>query len=97
MRRRPPRSTRTDTLLPYTTLFRSSGADQDRRIVYVVDEAGKVSAQQVRPGPRLHGYRVIREGLTGEETIVINGLLRVRPGVVVTPKPVELAPVVAAE
>src|SRR3546814_15841443 len=27
MRRRPPRSTRTDTLFPYTTLFRSSGCD----------------------------------------------------------------------
>src|SRR3546814_13112680 len=26
MRRRPPRSTRTDTLFPYTTLFRSRGA-----------------------------------------------------------------------
>src|SRR3546814_9152147 len=26
MRRRPPRSTRTDTLFPYTTLFRSSTA-----------------------------------------------------------------------
>src|SRR3546814_10488323 len=26
MRRRPPRSTRTDTLFPYTTLFRSPGA-----------------------------------------------------------------------
>src|SRR3546814_9179265 len=26
MIRRPPRSTRTDTLLPYTTLFRSSGS-----------------------------------------------------------------------
>src|SRR3546814_4735837 len=25
MRRRPPRSTRTDTLCPYTTLFRSAG------------------------------------------------------------------------
>src|SRR3546814_2973067 len=25
MRRRPPRSTRTDTLFPYTTLFRSGG------------------------------------------------------------------------
>src|SRR3546814_16704942 len=25
MSRRPPRSTRTDTLLPYTTLFRSNG------------------------------------------------------------------------
>src|SRR3546814_11064238 len=27
MRRRPPRSTRTDTLFPYTTLFRSIAAD----------------------------------------------------------------------
>src|SRR3546814_6246893 len=27
MRRRPPRSTRTDTLVPYTTLFRSKGYD----------------------------------------------------------------------
>src|SRR3546814_15125093 len=27
MSRRPPRSTRTDPLFPYTTLFRSSGAD----------------------------------------------------------------------
>src|SRR3546814_4963340 len=26
MRRRPPRSTRTDSLFPYTTLFRSCGA-----------------------------------------------------------------------
>src|SRR3546814_8058800 len=25
MRRRPPRATRTDTLVPYTTLFRSTG------------------------------------------------------------------------
>src|SRR3546814_12663704 len=27
MRRQPPRSTRTDTLFPYTTLFRSRGID----------------------------------------------------------------------
>src|SRR3546814_2015203 len=35
MIRRPPRSTRTDTLFPYTTLFRSSGA---RRIAFGGDE-----------------------------------------------------------
>src|SRR3546814_1325290 len=29
MRRRPPRSTRTDTLFPYTTLFRSEVVDAD--------------------------------------------------------------------
>src|SRR3546814_5147248 len=31
MIRRPPRSTRTDTLFPYTTRFRSHGAGRDRR------------------------------------------------------------------
>src|SRR3546814_8318978 len=31
MIRRPPRSTRTDTLLPYTTLFRSGWAPDHRR------------------------------------------------------------------
>src|SRR3546814_1264791 len=31
MIRRPPRSTRTDTLFPYTTLFRSVAADRDVR------------------------------------------------------------------
>src|SRR3546814_2452435 len=30
MIRRPPRSTRTDTLFPYTTLFRSAADKQDR-------------------------------------------------------------------
>src|SRR3546814_10592593 len=30
MIRRPPRSTRTDTLFPYTTLFRSGAADDGR-------------------------------------------------------------------
>jgi RND family efflux transporter MFP subunit len=65
-------------------------ADQDRRIVYVVDDDGLVSAKPVRPGPRLYGYRVIREGLTGDETIVINGLMRVRQGIKVTPERVEL-------
>src|SRR3546814_4465656 len=32
MRRRPPRSTRTDTLFPYTTLFRSQTGEPGRKI-----------------------------------------------------------------
>src|SRR3546814_17306106 len=32
MLRRPPRSTRTDTLFPYTTLFRSPAVELQRRI-----------------------------------------------------------------
>src|SRR3546814_15809405 len=36
MIRRPPRSTRTDTLFPYTTLFRSElrYSEEDKRVVY---------------------------------------------------------------
>src|SRR3546814_18065820 len=40
MRRRPPRSTRTDTLFPYTTLFRSQRQPEDER-------------QAEKAGPRL--------------------------------------------
>src|SRR3546814_9930755 len=35
MIRRPPRSTRTDTLFPYTTLFRSQGVPAMRRIAII--------------------------------------------------------------
>jgi multidrug efflux system membrane fusion protein len=68
------------------------GADQERRIVFVLDDAGTVSTKEVRTGPRLDGYRVIREGLTGDETIVVNGLMRVRPGVKVKAEMVTLPP-----
>src|SRR3546814_1750216 len=37
MLRRPPRSTRTDTLFPYTTLFRSPGGSATR--AYCIDDA----------------------------------------------------------
>jgi multidrug efflux system membrane fusion protein len=73
------------------------GADQNRRIVFVVDEAGLVSAKPVRTGPRIDGYRVIREGLTGEETVVVNGLVRVRPGVTVKPEMTTLPPTAETE
>jgi multidrug efflux system membrane fusion protein len=55
-------------------------SDQSQRVVYVVGADGTVTSKPIEPGQRLHGYRVIREGLTGEETIVVNGLMRLRPG-----------------
>lgn len=65
-------------------------ADQNRRLVMLVDEAGRVTPRPVRTGPRIDGYRVIREGLDGSETIVVEGVIRARPGSVVTPVLVEL-------
>jgi membrane fusion protein, multidrug efflux system len=66
-------------------------ADLDRRIVMVVASDGTVSSKTVRPGPKIDGYRVIREGLTGDETIVIAGLQRARAGQKVTPQVQTLA------
>ncbi|NEJ73607.1 efflux RND transporter periplasmic adaptor subunit [Rhizobium phaseoli] len=66
------------------------GSDQNERVVYVVATDGTVSTKAVRPGPRLYGYRVIREGLDGTETIIVNGLMRARPGSKITPQMTEL-------
>ncbi|MCW0233097.1 MAG: efflux RND transporter periplasmic adaptor subunit [Ferrovibrio sp.] len=65
--------------------------DLDRRYVYVVGDGGAVQQRPVRVGSRTDNYRIIREGLKGDETVVINGLQRVRlGGGKVTPQPVEL-------
>ena len=68
-------------------------ADQNRRLVMTVDADGKVIPRPVRPGPKIDGYRVIRSGLDGSETIVIKGIVRARPGSVVAPEMVELSPI----
>src|SRR3546814_4552615 len=50
MIRRPPRSTRTDTLFPYTTLFRSERILECRRPVLLEDEVAD-------PGEAITGHR----------------------------------------
>ena len=60
--------------------------NQDKRIVYVIAEDGTASAREVRVGGKIDGYRIVRKGLDGSETIVISGLTRVRPGEKVTPE-----------
>src|SRR3546814_16089615 len=57
MIRRPPRSTRTDTLFPYTTLFRSQGHTSRNSSLMVSEAATSVvknTNSQVRshPGPK---------------------------------------------
>lgn len=82
--------------LPYEGILLPDSAivaDQNRRLVMIVDADGIVVPREVRPGPRIDGYRVIREGLDGSEQVVINGLMRARPGSTVTPEPTELPPV----
>src|SRR3546814_15896722 len=50
MIRRPPRSTRTDTLFPYTTPFRSAGAVGGVAPTYGVLGLNELSGLAARPG-----------------------------------------------
>ena len=85
-----------DTHSPTLQACKTLLTDQNRRLVMLVDEKGNVTPRIVRPGPKIDGYRIIRSGLDGTETIVIEGLVRARPGAVVTPELIEL-PLMAAE
>jgi RND family efflux transporter MFP subunit len=54
--------------------------DQTRQVVYVVDAEGVVDQKVVRPGRLIDGLRVITEGLTPRDRVVISGVQRARPG-----------------
>ncbi len=65
---------------------RALGSDQAQKFVYVVNAEKKVEFRPVKIGPMIDGLRVVKEGLKPGEQIVIEGLLRVRPGIVVEAK-----------
>jgi multidrug efflux system membrane fusion protein len=63
------------------------GTDQDKRFVLVLDEHNKTAYRQVTLGASQAGRRVIEQGLTPGERIVVSGLQHVRPGDPVSPRP----------
>src|SRR2546427_310184 len=65
---------------------RAIGTDQDRRFVWVVGADGRARYHAVKLGPLEDGLRVVREGLSPSDRVVVRGLQRVRPGVEVTPE-----------
>ena len=58
-------------------------SDQGRSFVYVIDAEGKATQRTVVTGPLEDGLRIVREGVRPEDRIVINGMMSIRPGVVV--------------
>jgi len=63
------------------------GTDQGRKFVLVVGEDNTAVSKYVTLGQVLDGnLRVIKSGLGGDDRVVVNGLMRVRPGQKVTPQ-----------
>src|SRR3546814_7118008 len=69
MIRRPPRSTRTDTLFPYTTLFRSGRAD-------VARGAGRLCRRDAGMGGLLAVHRRHRRAGHGPAVAAVEARLR---------------------
>lgn len=66
--------------------------DQARKLVYVVGKDGKVAPRTVVVGPPVEGLRVLREGVTASDNVIINGLTRLQPGMAVQATMTKLAP-----
>jgi RND family efflux transporter MFP subunit len=72
------------TSQPETALLVPDAAiatEQVRKFVYAVSDDGVASPKYVTLGPVVDGLRVIASGLDAHDTIVVNGLMRIRPGI----------------
>jgi RND family efflux transporter MFP subunit len=66
------------------------GAEQARKFVLVVDANNVARPKYVTLGPVVEGLRVV-EGIAPNDNVIINGLVRVRPGAKVAPHPTATA------
>ena len=66
--------------------------DQSRKLVMIVTADGHVAAKLVETGPIVGGLREIRSGLDPADRVIIDGLMRARPGSAVTAVPGDIKP-----
>ncbi|HUD86209.1 MAG TPA: efflux RND transporter periplasmic adaptor subunit [Xanthobacteraceae bacterium] len=72
---------------PHTALLipdAAIGSEQARKFVFVVDDGGVVRQHYVTLGQIDGGLRVVKDGLAAGDRVIVNGLMRARPGLKVT-------------
>lgn len=62
------------------------GTEQVRKFVLAVGKDDVATPKYVTLGPVVDGLRVITAGLSPDDVVIVNGLMRVRPGVKVSPQ-----------
>ncbi len=62
------------------------GTDQSQKFVLTLTSSNTVAYRAVKLGPAFGGKRIVREGLKEGELVVVNGLVRVQPGMPVQPE-----------
>src|SRR5471030_99785 len=84
---------------PVATLLindKAVGTDQNHSYVMLLGAGNKVLYRLVKLGPVVDGARVVREGLSKDDKIVVDGLQRIHPNDVVSPDVVAMFPTPAA-
>jgi membrane fusion protein, multidrug efflux system len=65
--------------------------EQGTRTVYIVDSGNKVAVRTVILGERYENLVIVKEGVKPGERVIVEGLQKVRPGMIVTPAEKSLA------
>ena len=75
---------------PYEALLvpdAAIGTEQARKYVLVVDADNTARQKYVTLGQAVDNLRVIKQGIGPDDRVIVNGLMRARPGQKVTPQP----------
>jgi multidrug efflux system membrane fusion protein len=64
--------------------------DQNKKFVFVMGANNMPEFRELTLGQSVDGLRVVKTGLKANETIVVNGLMRIRPSAPVSPEPVDM-------
>ena len=86
--RLPTSAARPTLLVPDSAV----STDQSRKLLMTVAADGSVVAKPVELGPLSGGLRIVKSGLAATDRVIINGLMRARPGTKVTPQPGSISP-----
>ena len=65
---------------------RAIGTDQNRKFVYIVNADNKIAYQQVELGDSINGFRIVHSGLAIGDMVIVRGLMRIQPGMLVEPQ-----------
>ncbi|PHS69373.1 MAG: efflux transporter periplasmic adaptor subunit [Methylophaga sp.] len=65
---------------------RAIGTDQNRKFVYVVNDQNKTTYREVQLGDSMDGKRLIHSGLMAGDKVIVRGLMRIQPDMLVDPQ-----------
>jgi RND family efflux transporter MFP subunit len=62
------------------------GTDQGQKYVFTVDEGAVAQYRRITLGPVIDGKRIIKDGISPNEQVIVDGQARIRPGMKVAPQ-----------